>query len=332
MHFDSSQAYMTKIGHVLGGDMTIVAMEFVQVLKMPMRQLSRRETLVQTLMSKPSRGSKDRTSKRGSKGRASVATSDGSKVEDPLPFIAPKASTGGGDMMRRSSQAPSMFGGSKGSKDMNRPMKHALIIGISAYHTSDEDRREPLTLAREVNAALKELEFVTHLHLQLSTPALFKALEDFISTLRKDDVVMFFFFGPGCEHDGKTWLFSKDSNPARTGHFESLDPSTLPRVALDANDAMVRIVACQANFNILHVDWARVWEQENAKRGLAAAELCSQLNEVAKADFEEKERERLEREEEDALMNMSPLSPLSPMGSKGSKMPRGSKGSKVVGF
>ena len=31
MHFDSSQAYMTKIGHVLGGDMTIVAMEFVQV-------------------------------------------------------------------------------------------------------------------------------------------------------------------------------------------------------------------------------------------------------------------------------------------------------------
>ena len=43
-----------------------------------------------------------------------------------------------------------------------------------------------------------------------------QALEDFISTLRKDDVVMFFFFGPGCEYDGKTWLFSKDSNPART--------------------------------------------------------------------------------------------------------------------
>jgi len=123
----------------------------------------------------------------------------------------------------------------------------ALVVGNADYPTSP--LRNPVNDAQALSASLRQVGFEVMSATNTNLQALDRAVSSFTSSLRKDDVALFYYAGHGLQVEGENYLVPVD--------FRADQEADLPYQAYPAGRVLERMQASGAVLSIVIMDACR---------------------------------------------------------------------------
>lgn len=128
--------------------------------------------------------------------------------------------------------------------------KKALVIGIDNYIPRSATQLSTcINDADDMCKILRSARFSVLCRKDLYLNELKLAATDFVRSIQKDDIALFYYSGHGCEYLGHVYVASKDLRGAYWGD--------IPKLGLDVQDLLVKIHKRQPKLVIMILDCCR---------------------------------------------------------------------------
>ena len=99
------------------------------------------------------------------------------------------------------------------SKPSSNQRKLALIIGNDSYSQPSNKLDQSVKNAKELGRLLETIEFQVRIKDNVKSESS-KTIKPFVDefNIKADDLVLFYFLGHACQHDGTNWLIPTDDS------------------------------------------------------------------------------------------------------------------------
>ncbi|UJR24482.1 hypothetical protein I4U23_005857, partial [Adineta vaga] len=152
------------------------------------------------------------------------------------------------------------------SSSVNIHRKIALVIGISKYEINNS-LANAVNDANDMSKMLKSMGFIIHggeAKLNLTCDEFESTVNSFIRSLRKDDMVLFYFAGHGTQWEDQNYLIPSDDFKEEYDGKKGLTGSELRNYAINAQHFLNKIDDQNPYLIMFFLDCCRTYHLRNA--------------------------------------------------------------------